>query len=82
RNIEGDRIFNAVLAYGCELKEITLYCASFSLCLSKGLGTPVGSLLVRNRDYIKHAKRWCKMVGGGMRQAGILAEAGLYAMKH
>ncbi|EBQ2509914.1 low-specificity L-threonine aldolase, partial [Salmonella enterica] len=55
---------------------------SFTICLSKGLGTPVGSLLVGNRDYIKRATRWRKMVGGGMRQAGILAAAGLYALKH
>ncbi len=79
---DGARIFNAVVAYGCELKEITQYCDSFTICLSKGLGTPVGSLLVGNRDYIKRATRWRKMVGGGMRQAGILAAAGLYALKH
>ncbi|EBD7665560.1 low-specificity L-threonine aldolase [Salmonella enterica] len=81
-HVDGARIFNAVVAYGCELKEITQYCDSFTICLSKGLGTPVGSLLVGNRDYIKRATRWRKMVGGGMRQAGILAAAGLYALKH
>ncbi len=81
-HVDGARIFNAVVAYGFELKEITQYCDSFTICLSKGLGTPVGSLLVGNRDYIKRATRWRKMVGGGMRQAGILAAAGLYALKH
>ncbi|ENW0566198.1 low-specificity L-threonine aldolase [Escherichia coli] len=67
-HVDGARIFNAVVAYGCELKEITQYCDSFTICLSKGLGTPVGSLLVGNRDYIKRAIRWRKMAGGGMRQ--------------
>ncbi|WP_194205574.1 low-specificity L-threonine aldolase [Superficieibacter sp. 1612_C1] len=81
-HVDGARIFNAVVAYGCELREITQYCDSFTICLSKGLGTPVGSLLVGSHDYIKRAIRWRKMTGGGMRQAGILAAAGLYALKH
>ena len=81
-HVDGARIFNAVVEYGCELKEIAQYCDSFTICLSKGLGTPVGSLLVGNADYIKRANRWRKMTGGGMRQAGILAAAGLYALKN
>ena len=81
-HVDGARIFNAVVEYGCALKEITQYCDSFTICLSKGLGTPVGSLLVGNADYIKRANRWRKMTGGGMRQAGILAAAGLYALKN
>ncbi|WES69993.1 low-specificity L-threonine aldolase [Superficieibacter sp. HKU1] len=81
-HVDGARIFNAVVTYGCELKEITQYCDSFTICLSKGLGAPVGSLLVGSHDYIKRAIRWRKMTGGGMRQAGILAAAGLYALKH
>lgn len=81
-HVDGARIFNAVVKYGCELREITQYCDSFTICLSKGLGTPVGSLLVGSHDYIKRATRWRKMTGGGMRQAGILAAAGLYALKH
>jgi threonine aldolase len=81
-HVDGARIFNAVVEYGCELKDITQYCDSFTICLSKGLGTPVGSLLVGNADYIKRAVRWRKMTGGGMRQAGILAAAGLYALKN
>lgn len=81
-HVDGARIFNALVSYGCELKEITQYCDSFTICLSKGLGTPVGSLLVGNHDYIKRAIRWRKMTGGGMRQAGILAAAGMYALKN
>lgn len=81
-HVDGARIFNAVVEYGCELKAITQYCDSFTICLSKGLGTPVGSLLVGSADYIRRANRWRKMTGGGMRQAGILAAAGLYALKN
>lgn len=81
-HVDGARIFNAMVAYGCELEEIVRYCDSFTICLSKGLGAPVGSLLVGSHDYIKRATRWRKMVGGGMRQAGILAAAGLYALQN
>ncbi|ELY3597301.1 low-specificity L-threonine aldolase [Cronobacter turicensis] len=81
-HVDGARIFNAVVAYGCELKDIAQYCDSFTICLSKGLGAPVGSLLLGSHDYIKRATRWRKMTGGGMRQAGILAAAGLYALEH
>lgn len=81
-HVDGARIFNAVVEYGCPLKEITQYCDTFTICLSKGLGTPVGSLLVGSHEYIKRANRWRKMTGGGMRQAGILAAAGLYALKN
>lgn len=81
-HIDGARIFNALVEYDCELKEIAQYCDSFTICLSKGLGTPVGSLLVGGKAYITRANRWRKMTGGGMRQAGILAAAGLYALQH
>lgn len=81
-HVDGARIFNAVVEYGCALKEITRFCDTFTICLSKGLGTPVGSLLVGSHEYIKRANRWRKMTGGGMRQAGILAAAGLYALKN
>ncbi|WP_312411781.1 low-specificity L-threonine aldolase [Pseudescherichia sp.] len=81
-HVDGARIFNAVVEYGCTLKEITQFCDTFTICLSKGLGTPVGSLLVGSHEYIKRANRWRKMTGGGMRQAGILAAAGLYALKN
>lgn len=81
-HVDGARIFNAVVEYGCELRDIAQYCDSFTICLSKGLGTPVGSLLVGDAAYIARARRWRKMTGGGMRQAGILAAAGLYALKN
>lgn len=81
-HVDGARIFNAVVEYDCALKEITQYCDTFTICLSKGLGTPVGSLLVGSHEYIKRANRWRKMTGGGMRQAGILAAAGLFALKN
>ncbi|MBW5928673.1 low-specificity L-threonine aldolase [Klebsiella michiganensis] len=81
-HVDGARIFNAVVDYGCALRDITRYCDSFTICLSKGLGAPVGSLLVGSEVYIRRAIRWRKMVGGGMRQAGILAAAGLYALQN
>ncbi|WP_200553077.1 low-specificity L-threonine aldolase [Kosakonia sp. LAM2021] len=81
-HVDGARIFNALVEYGCELKEIARFCDSFTICLSKGLGTPVGSLLVGDKVYITRANRWRKMTGGGMRQAGILAAAGLYALQN
>lgn len=81
-HVDGARIFNAVVEYGCTLEEVVRYCDTFTICLSKGLGTPVGSLLVGSQEYIKRATRWRKMVGGGMRQAGILAAAGLYALEN
>lgn len=81
-HIDGARLFNATVAYGCSLEEITRYCDSFTLCLSKGLGAPAGSLLVGSKAYIQRAVRWRKMAGGGMRQAGILAAGGLYALEN
>ncbi|MDZ7321609.1 low-specificity L-threonine aldolase [Kosakonia sacchari] len=81
-HVDGARIFNALVEYGCELKEVAQFCDSFTICLSKGLGTPVGSLLVGDKAYITRANRWRKMTGGGMRQAGILAAAGLYALQN
>ncbi|WP_436893682.1 low-specificity L-threonine aldolase [Siccibacter turicensis] len=81
-HVDGARIFNAVVEYGCELKDVAQYCDTFTICLSKGLGAPVGSLLVGSAAYIHRANRWRKMTGGGMRQAGILAAAGRYALEH
>lgn len=81
-HIDGARIFNAVVEYGNSLRDVAQYCDSFTICLSKGLGAPVGSLLLGSHDYIRRALRWRKMTGGGMRQAGILAAAGLYALQH
>lgn len=79
---DGARIFNAALACGTDVSEYARWCDTMSFCLSKGLGAPVGSLLAGNAETIKRARRFRKMLGGGMRQAGILAAAGLYALDH
>ncbi|TKI07464.1 low-specificity L-threonine aldolase [Martelella alba] len=81
-HIDGARIFNAAVALDVPLIDIARYCDTLTICLSKGLGAPVGSLLCGDEAYIRQAKRWRKMVGGGMRQAGILAAAGRYALSH
>lgn len=81
-HIDGARIFNAAVALDVPLEALSRYCDTLTLCLSKGLGTPVGSLLCGSEDFIQRARRWRKMTGGGMRQAGILAAAGLYALEH
>ena len=78
-HIDGARIFNAAVALNLPLKEIVQYCDTFTICLSKGLGAPVGSLLCGSEAFIQRALRWRKMTGGGLRQAGITAAAGLYA---
>jgi threonine aldolase len=81
-HLDGARLMNAAVAQGCEASEITAVADSVSLCLSKGLGAPVGSVLAGPADLIAKARRMRKMVGGGMRQAGVLAAAGLYALDH
>jgi threonine aldolase len=81
-HMDGARIFNAVIASGCSLTDITQHVDTISICLSKGLGAPVGSVLLGSAAFIAQARRWRKMTGGGMRQAGILAAAGLYALQH
>ncbi|MFZ1875356.1 MAG: low-specificity L-threonine aldolase [Chania sp.] len=81
-HIDGARIFNAAVALNVPLKTLVQYCDTFTICLSKGLGAPVGSLLCGSEEFIQRAIRWRKMTGGGMRQAGILAAAGLYALEH
>ena len=81
-HIDGARIFNAAVALNLPLKEIVQYCDTFTICLSKGLGAPVGSLLCGSEAFIQRALRWRKMTGGGLRQAGITAAAGLYALEH
>ena len=63
-----------------DLSDITKHFDSASLCLSKGLGTPAGSVLVGSKEFIKEARHYRKMIGGGLRQAGILASAGIYAL--
>lgn len=81
-HVDGARLFNAVVEYGCTLEEVARDCDTLTLCLSKGLGAPAGSLLIGRRAFITRAVRWRKMAGGGMRQAGILAAAGHYALQH
>ena len=81
-HLDGARVFNAAVKLGVNVREISQYFDSVSVCLSKGLGAPVGSVLCGSADLIKKARRWRKVVGGGMRQAGILAAAGIYALEH
>jgi len=82
RHLDGARVFNASVKLGVDVKEISQHFDSMSICLSKGLAAPVGSVLVGSNTMILKARRWRKMVGGGMRQAGILAAAGLYALEN
>jgi threonine aldolase len=79
---DGARLFNAVVATAVEAAELVAPCDSISVCLSKGLAAPVGSLLVGSKELIDRARRIRKMLGGGMRQAGVLAAAGLHALEH
>ena len=81
-HLDGARFFNAVVASGNSASELVAMFDSVSICLSKGLGAPVGSVLVGSKPFIQEAHRWRKMFGGGMRQSGILAAAGLYALDH
>ncbi|QMV65263.1 low-specificity L-threonine aldolase [Pseudomonas berkeleyensis] len=81
-HLDGARLYNAAVKLGVPAREITQYFDSVSVCLSKGLGAPVGSVLCGSAVLIGKARRQRKMVGGGMRQAGVLAAAGLYALQH
>lgn len=81
-HLDGARVFNAAVASSCDVTEITQYYDSISVCLSKGLGAPVGSLLLGSEAFIERATRLRKMLGGGMRQAGILAAAGQIALEN
>lgn len=81
-HLDGARAFNAAVALGIPISEVVAPFDTVSICLSKGLGAPVGSVLVGNADLIDRARRVRKMLGGGMRQVGILAAAGLYALEH
>ena len=81
-HLDGARIFNAQAVLGESAARIARDCDSVSFCLSKGLGCPVGSLLSGSIDFIAEARRHRKMLGGGMRQVGILAAAGLFALEH
>ena len=79
-HLDGARAFNACSALGMGIREFTEPFDSVSICLSKGLGAPVGSVLVGRKDLIDTARRYRKMLGGGLRQSGLLAAAGLYAL--
>lgn len=81
-HLDGARLFNAAVASKVPARELTQGFDSVSVCLSKGLGAPAGTVLVGTRAFIEQAKRWRKMLGGGLRQAGVLAAAGLYALEH
>jgi threonine aldolase len=81
-HLDGARVFNAVVKQRVPVREIAQHFDTVSVCLSKGLGAPVGSVLCGSRDHIAKARRWRKVLGGGMRQAGVLAAAGLYALEH
>ncbi len=81
-HLDGARLFNASVASGTAVKEYAALFDSVSICLSKGLGAPVGSMLAGRRDFIKRCRRYRKMYGGGMRQVGILAAAGIYALEN
>ena len=81
-HLDGARVFNAAVKLKVPLTRITGHFDSVSLCLSKGLGAPVGTVLVGKKAFIAAAHRHRKLLGGGMRQAGILAAAGLYAVEH
>jgi threonine aldolase len=81
-HLDGARLYNAAVKLGVDAREIAGYFDSVSVCLSKGLGAPIGSVLCGSVEVIAKARRLRKMVGGGMRQAGLLAAAGLYALEH
>ena len=81
-HLDGARLFNAALALGKEASEIAHYTDTVSFCLSKGLSAPVGSILAGPKETIEKARRYRKMFGGGIRQGGYLAAAGLYALEH
>ncbi|TWU27865.1 low-specificity L-threonine aldolase [Bythopirellula polymerisocia] len=82
RHLDGARLFNAVVASGISAADWARHFDTVSVCFSKGLGAPVGSALCGPKDLVKRARRYRKMLGGGMRQIGILAAAVLYALEH
>ena len=81
-HLDGARLFNAAVKLGLPAATLAAPFDSVSVCFSKGLGAPVGSALVGSKDFIAAAHRWRKMVGGGMRQAGVVAAAAIYALEH
>jgi len=81
-HLDGARLFNALVETGESTQDVGAHFDSVSICMSKGLGAPVGSLLIGDADFIRQARRYRKVMGGGMRQAGILAAACIYALDH
>lgn len=81
-HLDGARLFNAAIALGVPVSRLARYADSVAFSLCKGLGCPVGSLLCGDAAFIERARRYRKMLGGGMRQAGIIAAAGVYALEH
>lgn len=81
-HLDGARLFNASVRQCIPVSDIARHVDSVNICLSKGLGAPVGSLLCGPRDFIREARHWRKVAGGGMRQAGIIAAAGIYALEN
>lgn len=81
-HLDGARLFNAAVKLGVDVRAITDPFDTVSVCLSKGLGAPVGSVLLGPKALIQRARRWRKVLGGGMRQAGVMAAAGIYALQH
>ena len=81
-HLDGARVFNAAVASGKPVAELCAPFDTVSICFSKGLGAPIGSVLVGSKELIERAHRWRKMLGGGLRQAGVLAAACLYALEH
>ncbi|MBC8077875.1 MAG: threonine aldolase, partial [Chloroflexales bacterium] len=79
-HLDGARIFNAAVALGADIRALTQHVDSVQFCLSKGLAAPVGSILAGPQPFIERARRIRKMLGGGMRQAGIIAAAGIVAL--
>ena len=79
-HLDGARVFNAAIALGVDVKEITQYADTVQICLSKGLAAPVGSIVAGTEALIKKSRKYRKMLGGGMRQAGIIAAPGIIAM--
>lgn len=81
-HLDGARVWNAAVALGVEPAALTADVDTVSVCLSKGLGAPAGSVLAGPKDLIADARRWRKMLGGGLRQVGVLAAAGIHALDH
>jgi threonine aldolase len=81
-HLDGARLFNAAIALGVPAARLAASADSVTFCLSKGLGAPVGSVLCGTREFVAEARRYRKMLGGGMRQAGVIAAAGIYALEN